>query len=99
LPHDLSLSLATIVFRVRRGESLYLREAESDRLVLRALSGEGQRTQLDLRLPFARGALRAGAQLTAPLTGRRVPRWTLEWTRRSGTRPRRSEGSDLEPDP
>jgi hypothetical protein len=99
LPHDISLSLATIVFRVRRGESLYLREAESDRLVLRALSGAGQRTQLDLRLPFARGALRAGAQLTAPLTGQRVPRWTLEWTRRSGTRPRRGEGSSLEPDP
>jgi len=99
LPHDISLSLAHLVFRVRRGESLYLREAESDRLVLRALSGEGQRTQLDLRLPLARGALRAGAQLTAPLAGRRVPRWTLEWTRRSGARPRRPEGARAESDP
>jgi hypothetical protein len=98
LPRGISLSLAHLVFRVRRGESLYLREAESDRLVLRALSGEGERTQLDLRLPFARGALRAGAQLTAPLAGRRVPRWTLEWTRRSGTRPPR-EGTRDRPDP
>jgi len=97
LPRDISLSLATIVFRVRRGESLYLREAESDRLVLRALSGAGQRTQLDLRLPLARGALRAGAQLTAPLAGRPVPRWTLEWTRRSGARLRR--GEDRTPSP
>lgn len=98
LPRGISLSIAHLVFRVRRGESLYLREAESDRLVLRALSGEGQRTQLDLRLPLGRGALRAGAQLTEPLGGRRVRRWTLEWTHRSGARPGRGEGAHAEPD-
>ena len=95
-----SLSLSHLVFRVRRGESLYLREAQSDRLVLRALSGEGQRTQLDVRLPLARGALRASGQLTAPLQGRRTARWTLEWTRRSrSSGPRRVPGETSSSDP
>jgi hypothetical protein len=100
LPHAISLSIAHLVFRVRRGESLYLREAESDRLVLRALSGEGQRTQVDLRLPLAHGALRASGQMTAMLRGPRTPRWTLEWTRRSRSGvPRRGSREPPEPEP
>jgi hypothetical protein len=100
LTRGISLSLSHLVFRVRRGESLYLREAESDRLVLRALSGEGQRTQLDVRLPLAHGALHASGQITEPVGGRRTRRWTLEWTRRSratGTRREPSEPSGADP--
>lgn len=94
LPRGASLSAAHLVYRVRRGESLYLRESESDRMVLRALAGEGQRTRLDLRIPLAHGALRAGGQLTAPLGGTPSPRWTIDWTRRA-----RAGGSFAEPRP
>jgi hypothetical protein len=100
LPYNASLSIAHLVFRVRRGESLYLREAESDRMTLRALSGEGQRTQLDLRLPLAHGALRASGQLTDPVRGRRTSRWTLEWIRRSrSTVSHRDSPPPAPPDP
>jgi hypothetical protein len=74
------------VFRVRSGESLYLAEAESDRLVLRAFTGSGERTRLDVTAPIADGRARATVGMTA--TAGRPPRlqWTVDWTRRLSTR-------------
>jgi hypothetical protein len=82
-PAGTSLSLDHALYRVRRGESLYLREAESDRIVLRALSGEGQRTRIDFALPLARGTLRAALHLDLRDGVQRAPRWDLEWSRRT----------------
>jgi len=77
----LALRVTHAVFRVRRGEHLYLPEVEADRLVLRALTGNGERTRIELRLPFARGRVQAALNRTA--VPPRAPRlqWTLEWTR------------------
>jgi hypothetical protein len=85
-PAGLRLAVAHHVFRVRRGESLYLPEAESDRLVLRAVTGEGGRTRIELRAPFAGGRVRAALHLST--AGDRPPRhdWTLDWTRRARLR-------------
>ena len=71
------------VFRARRGEHVYLPEAQADRLVLRALSGDGERTRLEIELPFAGG--RAQAALNRTTSGVKSPRmqWTLEWIRRA----------------
>jgi hypothetical protein len=81
------LSWATLrfthtVFHVRRGESLYLPEPESDRLVLRALTGTGERTRMVLALPAGGGTLRA--TLAISQAEGRSPRsqWSLDWTRR-----------------
>jgi len=79
-------SLAHSVYRVRRGESLYLLENGSDRLVLRALAGEGHRTRIEIRVPFGRGVVHAGLHLDVRDGRRRPPRWDVEWSRRS--RPR-----------
>ncbi len=85
MPGGIEAALGHCVFRVRRGENLYLREAESDRLMLRALSGEGQRTRLDLSVRLARGTLHATWHL-ADVTGRpEASRWALEWVRHSRT--------------
>ena len=93
------------VFRVRSGESLYLAEAESDRLVLRAFTGSGERTRLDVTAPLADGRARATVGMTA--TAGRPPRlqWTVDWTRRLSTRrtspragPTRGGGSNPEED-
>lgn len=71
------------VYRTRRGENLYLPEAQSDRLVLRALSGAGQRTRVELALPAAGGSLRASVNLSRQDARGQPSRWSLEWTRRS----------------
>jgi hypothetical protein len=86
LAAGLELRLAHTSFRVRRGESLYLPEPASDRIVLRALTGDGERTRVELRAPIAGG--RASAGLTFDeLRGRSPrPRWSLEWTRRARAR-------------
>jgi hypothetical protein len=85
-PAGLRLAVAHNVFRVRRGESLYLPEAESDRLVLRAVSGTGGRTRIEVRAPFAGGRVRAALHLnTASERGTRHD-WTLDWTRRARLR-------------
>lgn len=72
-------------YRVRRGESLYLPEAESDRLVLRALTGVGERTRIEMQLPLAGGVARAAAAWTAAAGPPRV-QWTLDWNRRASIR-------------
>ena len=80
------LALQHAVWRVRSGESLYLPEAWSDRLVLRASSGTGSRTRCDLRLPLATGTARLGLSLaTGGSAGSRArqPAWSVEWSRRS----------------
>ena len=80
------LAVTHAVFRARRGEHVYLPEAQADRLVLRALSGDGERTRLEIELPFAGG--RAQAALNRTTSGAKPPRmqWTLEWTRRTRAR-------------
>ena len=94
LPRGIRVSLAHLVYSARRGESLYLRETESDRLVLRALSGEGQRTRVELHMPLARGTVRGSGQFTSPLHAARTARWALEWTRRARTGGSTPEGPE-----
>jgi hypothetical protein len=98
LPGGAAVSLAHCVFGARRGESLYLRETESDRMVLRALSGEGRRTRLFVTVPAGHGTLRLTGQITALESGPRSPRWSLEWTRRSRSATRRPRGKGGAPD-
>jgi hypothetical protein len=85
-PAGLHLGVTHSIYRVRRGESLYLPEAESDRLVLRALSGEGERTRVETRAPLAGGRLRASLRLTTTSGRAARPQWTLDWTRRARIR-------------
>jgi hypothetical protein len=90
-PLDVRLAIAHSVFHARRGESLYLPEAESDRLVLRAVSGDGERTRIELRAPFAGGRARAALHVNTAPERRARAEWTLDWTRRA--RLRRAAGS------
>jgi hypothetical protein len=87
-PAGLDLGLTHSVYRVQRGESLYLPEVESDRLVLRALSGEGERTRVEARTPFAGGRVRAALHLAGTQAADRRTQWTLDWTRRAQVRGR-----------
>jgi hypothetical protein len=88
-PAGLELGITHTVFRVQRGESLYLPEIESDRLVLRALSGEGERTRIEARTPFAGGRVRAALHLASVSARESRPQWTLDWTRRAHVRGQR----------
>jgi hypothetical protein len=83
------LALTHAVWRARSGESLYLPEAWSDRLVLRASSGAGSRTRCELRLPIATGTIRLGLSLATGGTraANRRPAWSIEWSRRSRLAP------------
>ena len=85
-PGGIRLGIAHSVYKVRRGESLYLPEAESDRLILRAVSGEGERTRIEARSPFAGGRVRAALHLNTVPDRRARPDWTLDWTRRARLR-------------
>src|SRR5262249_43125953 len=73
------------VFRSGPGENLRVPELEADRLVLRALSGDGERSQIEMIVPAPAGRVRAGLSLTA--AARKPPRtqWTLHWARRART--------------
>ena len=70
------------VFRLERGEHVYLPEPGADRLVMRSLSGRGERVRVELGLPFAGGELSGAVYRTS---GDRLARaeWTLDWTRRA----------------
>ena len=90
VPFGGRLALTHAVWRVRSGESLYLPEAWSDRLVLRASSGAGSRTRCELRLPLATGTIRLGLSLAtgggapgAAGSASRRPTWSVEWSRRT----------------
>jgi len=85
-PAGFELGITHSVYRVKRGESLYLSEVESDRLVLRALSGEGERTRIEARSPFAGGRMRAALHLASASERRARAQWTLDWTRRARIR-------------
>jgi hypothetical protein len=91
------VALTHAVWSVRSGESLYLPEAQADRLVLRASSGAGTRTRCDLRLPIATGTVRLGLSLATGGTraASRRPTWSVEWSRRS----RLASGHPAEPGP
>jgi hypothetical protein len=82
-PRRVRVALTHSVFRVRRGESLYLAEAASDRLALRSLTGDGDRSRLELTIPAGLGRLEAGLWVGTNGGVRAAPRWTLEWVRRS----------------
>jgi hypothetical protein len=89
-PAGSALRVTHCAYRVRSGESLYLAEAASDRVVLRTVTGTGRRTRVEVMAPGAGGRIRAG--LDVPVTpGARSsassrPQWTLDWTRRARSR-------------
>lgn len=89
-PAGSGLRITHCVYRVRSGESLYLIETASDRVILRAVSGAGRRTRMELRAPVAGGHLSAALELQgvagAPASAAPRPRWTLDWTRRARSR-------------
>jgi len=82
-PAEVRLRVTHTVFRVRRGESLFVPEAEADRLVLRVLSGAGDRTRVEIAVPTAGGRLAATLALSTSASGPQPPRWTIEWARRA----------------
>jgi hypothetical protein len=81
-----SARLTHAVHRVSGGETVYLPEAGADRLVLRALTGAGTRTRLELALPAGGGRVSAALEITA--AAEKPPRllWTFDWTRRARSR-------------
>jgi hypothetical protein len=88
-PAGSALRITHCAYRVRSGESLYLIETTSDRVVLRTVTGAGRRTRLELRAPGAGGRVQATLELTWKEGARGLaarPRWTLDWTRRASTR-------------
>jgi hypothetical protein len=78
-PAGITVRATHSVFVTRRGENLYLPEAESDRMVLRALSGAGERTRLELRVPAAGGLLHAALNLSSSPTRPVRAQWRLDW--------------------
>jgi hypothetical protein len=85
-PFGTAVEVAHTVFHARRGESLYLAEAGADRLIVRALSGDGGRTRVEFRAPAVGGTLRAALDLAATGTQTPRPRWALDWSRRARAR-------------
>jgi hypothetical protein len=78
--------LTQTIHRARSGENLYIAEPGSDRAVLRALAGRGERTRVEIGVPIAGGELGGGATLASSGTRRLETRWSLEWTRRARLR-------------
>ncbi len=85
-PAGVGVRITYAAFRAVSGEHVYLPELEADRLVLRALAGDGERARVELRGPFAGGMVEAALNRT--FVPPRAPRmqWTVEWTRRSRLR-------------
>src|SRR5205814_10188246 len=102
-PLGTSLRVTHSVYRVRRGDNLYLPEPGGDRLVLKAVSGAGERTRVELRVPAGRGAVLAALSLSAAPQRAPRPEWTLDWTRRTRARVRprrrRRRGRPARPTP
>ena len=80
-PHGARLRIEHAVFRSGSGESLRLPEFDSDRVVLRALSGVGERTRVELNLPGPAGRMRAGWSYTAAARPPSRTQWSLRWAR------------------
>jgi hypothetical protein len=89
-PAGSGLRITHCVYRVRSGESLYLIETASDRVVLRAVSGTGRLTRVELRAPGAGGHISAALEVRGMVGAQSGdatrPRWTLDWTRRARSR-------------
>lgn len=73
-------------YRVRRGESLYLAEVGVDRIALRAVTGRGARTRVELRMPAGRGRIEAALDVVTAAGDAPRILWSLDWTRRARTR-------------
>ncbi|MBI3539428.1 MAG: hypothetical protein HY076_04065 [Candidatus Eisenbacteria bacterium] len=95
-PAGLALAITHTVFAVKRGENLYLAESESDRVVLRALAGEGSRTRIEAHAPLAGGRVRATLNVADVTTRAGRPEWTLDWTRRVRASTRKGEAGARE---
>ncbi|HEY3215446.1 MAG TPA: hypothetical protein VGK93_03040 [Candidatus Eisenbacteria bacterium] len=98
-PAGIGLAATHSVFHSKRGESLYLPEGEIDRLVLRAVSGEGERSRFEARVPIAGGRISAALELATAAAGRKPSRWSVDFTRRGGKRGSRSATSRNDSDP
>jgi hypothetical protein len=89
-PAGSGLRITHCDYRVRPGESLFLIETASDRVILRAVSGRGRRSRLELRAPGGGGRVHAVLEVQGggdePDGDAPRPRWTLEWTRRAQSR-------------
>ena len=83
LPGGARLAVTHAAWLARRGERSYLLEAAEDRLVLRALAGDGTRTRCELSVPAMGGRARLGIALAESGGRAAAPRWTAEWTRRA----------------
>jgi hypothetical protein len=62
-PAGSGVRITHCVYRVRSGESLYLIETASDRVILRAVSGAGRRTRVEVRAPGAGGHINAALEI------------------------------------
>lgn len=78
-----SFLVSHALWRVKSGERLHLPEADGDRLTLRSLTGEGERTRIELRAPVMGGRLRLGLTTTLSATRTIRPQWRAEWSRRN----------------
>ncbi len=78
-PANLTLRATHTIFVTRRGESIYLPESDSDRMTLRALSGAGERTRFEVRVPAARGLLLAALNLSSSSGQSIRSQWRLDW--------------------
>ncbi|HTK32392.1 MAG TPA: hypothetical protein VL332_10580 [Candidatus Saccharimonadaceae bacterium] len=81
-----SIGVTHAVYRTESGESLYLPETEADRLVLRALTGDGERTRIECDVPVAHGEVRAAFELNLAEGRPTRAQWTVDWIRRARTR-------------
>jgi hypothetical protein len=76
-------SVAHAVHDARAGDLLYVRETEPGRLVLRALSGRGQRTVARLSAPAGRGRVEVQAALGETVGRPARLAWQVRWVRRA----------------
>lgn len=83
LPCGAAIVASQSAWDVAPGESRWLADPGPDRLTLRALSGRGGRSRLELAIPCLGGRARLGAAWTDGTRTRAAPSWSAEWTRRT----------------
>ena len=81
LPNGMSVHVSHTVYRAHSGETVYVPERDTDRWVLRALSGAGDRTRATLKLPLAEGTLSSSLVMTRA-HGPAKAQWAMQWSRR-----------------